>query len=138
MRSASEAASSANFDAAYSPLPGSAKRPRMLETFTMRPAPRWRIGGRKARVMARAPNRLTSNWARVWGSGTASTGPRTRIPAALTSTSSPCPPVSAVIWSRARAMAAGSVTSRTTGRTPGWVAARAVRASARRAAANTR
>jgi hypothetical protein len=104
----------------------------------MRPAPRWRIGGRKARVTATVPNRLTSNCARACCSGTASTGPRTRIPAALISTSSPGPPVWSVIWWRARSMAAASVMSIRTGRTPGWATARASRASARRAAAKTR
>jgi hypothetical protein len=58
----------------------------------MRPLPRWRIWGRKASVTARAPNRLTFQLRLGLPGGTASTGPRTRIPAVAP----PMPPESPV------------------------------------------
>src|SRR5262245_47283270 len=45
IRSASETASTANFDAEYNPDPGSANLPRTLDTLTMRPDRRSRMGG---------------------------------------------------------------------------------------------
>ena len=105
--------SSANFEALYAPTSGSATRPPIELTFTIRPRAR-RSAGRNACVTATWPMRLISSWWRSWSIGRNSSGAATAIPALFTSPASGASPSS----SRAAAIWSASDTSIRTVRTP--------------------
>ena len=76
IRSTSDRASRANFDAWYQPFSGMmAARPAIEETITMRPSPRSRIAGRAQDDTTAGATTLTSNWSRACWADTSSTAP---------------------------------------------------------------
>lgn len=111
-RSESVIASSPNLEAAYGPKSGPATRPPIELMLITRPRAR-RIAGRRARVTATWPSRLTSSCRRHSSTGTVSTGPLTAIPALLTNAVS-----SPLTRSAALSMSDSDVTSSRSGSTP--------------------
>src|SRR5918996_3948190 len=137
IRSESDSASIANFDAAYAPSAGEATRPPTELMLTTRPRA-LRISGRNAWVTATWPTTFTSSCRRSASIGMISSGAGSAIPALLTSPRRPPSPTASVTRSAAPSIVGASVTSRITGVTAPELSAATLSPSAsRRTPANT-
>ncbi len=132
-RSASATARSANFDALYGAMNGTAKRPEIDPTNSSLPREA-RSCGRNAWLTATGPKRLISNCRRNSSTGKNSSGPATATPALFTTPRSGRPLAATV--RAAASIAARSVTSSSTGRTFGCNDAVRAASASRRTPAN--